>query len=70
MSPSDEPGARQRIQRVPGSRRVKLTPAPGTAAEPVPGDETVDAAPGPDAASTASRGPNDERLRRDVPPHY
>ena len=59
---------RQRIERVPGSRRAKLTPAPGTIPEPVPGDEeTMDAAP---AADPAVAGPNDERLRRDVPPHY
>ena len=59
---------RQRIERVPGSRRVKLTPAPGTSPEPVPGDEDeADAAPmGPAGPS----GPNDESLRRDVPPHY
>ena len=59
---------RQRVERVPGSRRVKLTSAPGTGAEPVPGDEED-----PDAAAEASgisSGPNDERLRRDVPPHY
>ncbi|WP_214466457.1 hypothetical protein [Microbacterium flavescens] len=58
---------RQRIERVPGSRRVKLTPAPGTSAEPVPGDEEADAvAP----AAGEGSGPNDERLKRDVPPHY
>ena len=72
MSSSD----RQRIERVKGSRRAKLTPAPGTTAEPIPADEKRT-----DAASTAGRegqgnaasdssGPNDERLRRDVPPHY
>jgi hypothetical protein len=67
MSSSDEPPpGRQRIERVRGSRRAKLTPAPGTAAEPVPADETVEAqgdAPG-------GAGPNDAQLRRDVPPHY
>lgn len=57
---------RQRIVRVPGSRRVKLTPAPGTVAEPVDDDdEETDA-----AASSAGSGPNDDRLRQDVPPHY
>jgi len=71
MSSSD----RQRIERVKGSRRAKLTPAPGTTAEPIPGDETADAATpdpakGRGAASTDSAGPNDERMRRDVPPHY
>jgi hypothetical protein len=58
---------RQRIERVPGSRRVKLTPAPGTSAEPVPGDEEADAAA---PAADVGSGPNDERLKRDVPPHY
>ncbi|WP_426320696.1 hypothetical protein [Microbacterium sp. E-13] len=71
MSSSD----RQRIERVRGSRRAKLTPAPGTTAEPTPGDETTDDASPTDPeghGSEASRssGPNDERLRRDVPPHY
>lgn len=59
---------RQRIERVPGSRRAKLTPAPGTTPEPTPADEEI-----PDAAAEASgtsQGPNDERLKRDVPPHY
>ncbi|CAI9387014.1 hypothetical protein [Microbacterium sp. T2.11-28] len=57
---------RQRIVRVAGSRRAQLTPAPGTDAAPeLPVvDETAP------AADTASSGPNDERLRRDVPPHY
>ncbi|WP_106814491.1 hypothetical protein [Microbacterium timonense] len=60
---------RQRIERVRGSRRAKLTPAPGTSAEPVPGDDEDADAAAPTAASELS-GPNDERLRRDVPPHY
>ncbi|MCR2810579.1 MULTISPECIES: hypothetical protein [unclassified Microbacterium] len=54
---------RQRIERVPGARRAKLTPAPGTSAEPAePADDTE---PG-----LATSGPNDEQLRRDVPPHW
>ncbi len=59
---------RQRIVRVPGARRAKLTPAPGTSAEPTPSDES----PEEEAAASAgdAAGPNDERLRRDVPPHY
>ncbi|GAA3913999.1 hypothetical protein [Microbacterium invictum] len=68
------PNERQRIVRVAGSRRVRLTPAPGTSAEPVPGDaSTMDAgadANGAAPASGISAGPNDDRLRRDVPPHY
>ena len=71
MSSSD----RQRIERVKGTRRAKLTPAPGTTAEPVPADETTDAAPptgpkGQGNAASGEKGPNDDRLRRDVPPHY
>lgn len=64
MSASD----RQRVERVPGSRRAKLTPAPGTTSEPVPADEP--AADPADAPAAADAGPNDERLRRDIPPHY
>ncbi|MCR2791641.1 hypothetical protein NQ156_01025 [Microbacterium sp. zg.Y625] len=60
---------RQHIQRVPGARRAKLTPAPGTSAEPVPADgDGPD--PAPPATGAAASGPNDEQLRRDVPPHY
>lgn len=66
MSSSD----RQRIERVPGSRRAKLTPAPGTGSEPVPADDAADADATKDAASGAVEGPNDERMRRDVPPHW
>ncbi|MGA7149359.1 MAG: hypothetical protein WBX17_12820 [Microbacterium sp.] len=61
---------RQRIERVPGSRRAKLTPAPGTTPEPVPADDKTDAATPPVTGTGTSRGPNDEQLRRDVPPHY
>lgn len=57
--------ARQRIVRVRGSRRAKLTPAPGTRAEPDERDR--DAARG---KSDGVRGPNDDRMRREVPPHY
>jgi hypothetical protein len=62
---------RQRIERIAGSRRVRLTPAPGTTSEPVSADdgEEVDAASAVNGGDAAS-GPNDERLRRDVPPHY
>ncbi len=58
---------RQRIVRSRKGRRAKLTPAPGTAAEPVPGDGVPDASPNVDEEAS---GPDDERLRRDVPPHY
>ncbi|WP_029146262.1 hypothetical protein [Microbacterium luticocti] len=55
------PGSpRQRVVRVPGSRRAKLTPAPGTTDEPA----------GRDAEAPRPTGPNDERMRREKPPHY
>lgn len=63
------PTDRQRIERVPGARRAKLTPAPGTSGEPVPADE-ADADAATAEASSGPSGPNDERLKRDVPPHY
>lgn len=60
MSPSDD---RQRVVRVTGARRARLTPAPGAIEEP---ESTGD-----NATSAASEaGPNDERMRREVPPHY
>jgi hypothetical protein len=61
MSSSD----RQRIERVAGARRAKLTPAPGTSAEPTESDAEAAASDGAKAT-----GPNDERLKQDVPPHY
>ncbi|MFT3796952.1 hypothetical protein [Microbacterium sp.] len=59
---------RQRVERVPGSRRARLTPAPGT--DPAPElPETADA-PAAGAEASDPAGPNDDRMRRDVPPHY
>lgn len=68
-SPSGAPAphaVRQPVVRVHGSRRARLMPAPGTTAEPAPAD---DPARGTSAGPVAS-GPNDERMLRDVPPHY
>lgn len=56
---------RQHVVKVPGSRRARLTPAPGTD-------------PSPDVVTNPARGkkpgggggPNDERMLGDVPPHY
>ncbi len=59
---------RQRIVRVGASRRAKLTPAPGTTAEPTHAEAMGDA-PRP-APGTGDTGPNDAQLRADVPPHY
>ena len=60
---SNEP--RQRVERVRGSRRAKLTPAPGTTDAP----ETSDDGDAP-ASDPSGKGPNDDRMRQDVPPHY
>ncbi|WP_091488873.1 hypothetical protein [Microbacterium pygmaeum] len=61
---------RQRIEKVPGARRAKLTPAPGSTGEPVPADDEGDGAAPPEGGAGAASGPNDQRLRQDVPPHY
>lgn len=60
---NDDP--RQRIERVGRGRRVRLTPVPGTSEEPTASDEDHDATP-----AEPGQGPNDERMRRDVPPHW
>ena len=61
---SDDSGSRQRIVRVRGSRRARLTPAPGTHAEPDERDREAGGEP------KGASGPNDAALRREVPPHY
>lgn len=62
MIAEGEESPRQRVERVRGSRRAKLTAAPGTQQEP-PETEAH-------ASRSVSEGPNDERMRREVPPHY
>ncbi|WP_300266574.1 hypothetical protein [Microbacterium sp.] len=63
---SDAPKpARQRIERVPGRRRARLTPVEGSDTSP---DVVTHEPPVKDAIS--GRGPNDDRLLDDVPPHY
>lgn len=60
---SDEP--RQRVVRVAGARRARLTPVDGT--DPAPELPERDDAT---ASPVGESGPNDARLRQDVPPHY
>ncbi|WP_336501962.1 hypothetical protein [Microbacterium paraoxydans] len=60
----DEP--RQRVVRVPGSRRARLTPVEGS--DPAP-EVPEDGAPRRPAPGDG-KGPNDDQLLRDVPPHY
>ncbi|MDQ1084578.1 MULTISPECIES: hypothetical protein [Microbacterium] len=57
---------RQPVVRVRGSRRARLLPAPGTTAEPAPADDRERGA----GTKPAASGPNDDRMLRDVPPHY
>lgn len=63
MSADKQP--RQRVEKVAGSRRARLTAAPGTTEEPGSADDEREAS-GPEPGA----GPNDERMKRDVPPHY
>lgn len=72
---SADAGPRQWVERVPGARRrARLTPVAGTDPSPeapIVGDDAVFGAQGAAASGTPSAaGPNDERLRRDVPPHW
>ncbi|MCK9920167.1 MULTISPECIES: hypothetical protein [Microbacterium] len=62
MSGADD--ERQRVVRVRGARRARLTAAPGKSGEPA-ASANDDAAP-----ARSDDGPNDERMRREVPPHY
>lgn len=57
----------QRVERVPGARRARLTAVPGTDATPDLPAEDDDV---PATSVTGTSGPNDERMKRDVPPHY
>lgn len=66
-----EPGPdapRQRVERVPGSRRARLTPAAGTDPDPESGPDAV--AKDRNRRPSGPAGPNDDRMMQDVPPHY
>ena len=62
----DQP--RQRIVRVRGSRRAQLTRVDGTLSDSEA--EATLRGPKPPAPTAGEKGPNDDRLRQDVPPHY
>lgn len=57
---------RQRVVRVAGSRRARLTPVQGTDTSP----EHAAGEKPPASAPRGAKGPNDDRLMQDVPPHY
>ena len=63
---SDTSAPRQRVERVSGSRRARLTPVQGSDPAPeVPlGDKPERVRP------KGAKGPNDDQLLQDVPPHY
>ena len=65
--PSEPESKRQHVERVPGSRRARLTPVPGTDPDP----ESGGAASATEKTRPRGRkGPNDDRLIQDIPPHY
>jgi len=59
----------QHVEKVPGSRRARLTAVPGTDPEPESGPDAVKR-PGLAASVDGIIGPNDQRMLQDVPPHY
>ncbi|PPG23277.1 hypothetical protein [Rathayibacter toxicus] len=59
-------GADRPLRRSRGGRRVTLPPKPGTDSSPYNGLVSDQEAP----SAHADTGPNDVRLREDVPPHY
>lgn len=63
---SDASTPRQRVVRVTGSRRARLTPVSGSDPEP----ESGATEPPPRTGPKGTKGPNDDQLIQDVPPHY
>ncbi|MEV4738002.1 MULTISPECIES: hypothetical protein [unclassified Microbacterium] len=57
---------RQKVERVRGSRRARLTPVVGTDTAP----ETAERREPPASGPKGPKGPNDDRMLGDVPPHY
>ncbi len=74
----DEPQPPGLTVRRTGSRRVSTVPAPGSDPTPqathegtlVRASEDTDEAWGSRPPSVGATGPNDDRLKRDVPPHW
>lgn len=68
VTAQDDSPQRQRVERVAGARRARLTRVSGTL-----GDSDAEATlrgREPGVTATGERGANDQRLRADVPPHY
>ncbi|OCG72793.1 hypothetical protein [Microbacterium sediminis] len=64
-----ESGQRQRVERVAGSRRARLTRVDGTLSDSEAEATLRGERPGA-VAPAGERGANDDRLRRDRPPHW
>lgn len=62
------PVGRQRVERVQGSRRARLTPVEGT--DPSPETDAGAREETRPSGPRGPKGPNDDRLMQDVPPHY
>ncbi len=65
-NPQKPGGEKQRVEKT-GRRRARLTAVPGTIPD---ADALIKSEDEPVASSDAPSGPNDERLRREKPPHY
>ncbi|WP_341954884.1 hypothetical protein [Microbacterium sp. LWH13-1.2] len=70
MTDQPDPSApRQKVVRVPGSRRARLTPVAGTDTDPESAASQKPSASAP-RGPKGPKGPNDDQLMQDVPPHY
>ena len=65
MSAEKDPAPRQRVERVAGSRRARLTRVAGTLS-----DSEAEATLRAQNDTAPSNDPVVERLRREKPPHY
>lgn len=62
---------RQSIVKAPGARRAKLTPAPNTDSSPdTPIEREEGGVASVDKTVPGAWGENDDRLKRDRPPHW
>lgn len=59
---------RQHVERIAGSRRARLTPVEGSDPDPESGVAPIVAPK--TSRPRGPKGPNDDRMIEDVPPHY
>lgn len=65
---ADAAPPRQRVVRARGTRRARLTPAPGS--DPAPETATPGAHDDLERGATGPATPDDERITRERPPHW